>query len=74
MYYNGNAPSRLNPRIPLKRSSLHGDEGDDTHNEYDTAEGDDRDEGAARDDDNSSLWIDPRKTPMDRIQVRNWVS
>ena len=34
MYYNGNAPSRLNPRIPLKRASLHGDEAEE-HLEYD---------------------------------------
>ena len=70
MYYNGNAPSRSNPRIPIKRVNLHGDEvHEDANLEYDTTEGDDQDEGAAREDDNSSLWIDPRKTPMDRIQV-----
>ena len=66
MFYNGNAPSRLNPRIPIKRTNHHTDD----VNEDDAAEGDDQDEGAVREDDNSSLWIDPRKTPMDRIQVR----
>ena len=70
MYYNGNAPSRLNPRIPIKRVNLHGEEvHEDANLEYINAEGDDQDESAAREDDNSSLWIDPRKTPMDRIQV-----
>lgn len=74
--YNGNAPSRMNPRIPIKRANIHGDEGNEDANleSYDTdkflaTETGDHDDGAAGEDDNSSLWIDPRKTPMDRIQV-----
>lgn len=67
----------MNPRIPIKRANIHGDEsGEDANLEsYDTdkflatTETGDNDEGAATEDDNSSLWIDPRKTPMDRIQV-----
>ena len=66
----------MNPRIPIKRTNIHGDEGNEDANleSYDTdkflaTETGDHDEGAAGEDDNSSLWIDPRKTPMDRIQV-----
>lgn len=61
----------MNPRIPKMRTNIHGDEGNEDANleNYDTGEPGDNDEGAAVEDDNSSLWIDPRKTPMDRIQV-----
>ena len=76
LFYNANAPSRMNPRIPKMRTNIHGDESNEDANleSYDTdkylaTEPGDNDEGAAVEDDNSSLWIDPRKTPMDRIQV-----
>jgi hypothetical protein len=76
LFYNANAPSRLNPRIPKMRANIHGDEGSEDANlesydadKYLATEPGDNDEGAAVEDDNSSLWIDPRKTPMDRIQV-----
>ena len=59
------------------RTNIHGDEGNEDANlenydadKYLATEPGDNDEGAAVEDDNSSLWIDPRKTPMDRIQVR----
>jgi hypothetical protein len=71
----------MNPRIPIKRTNIHGDEGNEDANleSYDTdkflaTETGDHDEGAAGEDDNSSLWIDPRKTPMDRIQVIRFLS
>jgi hypothetical protein len=65
MYYNGNAPSRMNPRIPIKRTNIHGEE------VHENATLDDEgNETAAGGDDHSSLWIDPRKSlsSMDRIQ------
>jgi hypothetical protein len=64
MYYNGNAPSRMNPRIPIKRTNIHGEE------VHETATLDDEGNEIAGGDDHSSLWIDPRKSlsSMDRIQ------